>query len=173
MNDCFSRYNVSGISLLCIVHWYHPKLQVAAPAVGIGLPEIVSWVTNVEFWHKVSVECLQFPIPWYMWDYVCWVWYFGSNTCTGMYIRLSKKYLCLRYVDFITNVGSRVCKQLTCRHLSQSAWDLSKSFCPARSRVSHHAHIIAHVTKVFGQSDTWWRKISCMINLCAWVITST
>lgn len=121
--------------------------------VGMELPEIVSWFLNVAFLNRISISRV-YTVSYTLIHVGCML---------GMISR--QKYISQRNISVsIWNIfppqkkkkmcSVESCKQLTCRHLSQSTWDLPKSFCPARSGVSHHAHIIAHVTKVFGQSDT-------------------
>ena len=45
-----------------------------------------------------------------------------------------------------------------CRHLSETSGNLTKSLSPSGCGVSHHRHIVTHVSEVLGQCDT------CMVN---------
>mmetsp|Transcript_6822 Transcript_6822/g.15460 ORF Transcript_6822/g.15460 Transcript_6822/m.15460 type:complete len:464 (-) Transcript_6822:24-1415(-) len=61
------------------------------------------------------------------------------------------------------------------RHLTQTTRNLTKGFGPTRGRVSHHRHVHALITEVFGQSDTGvnrgltggHRHVGCVGNQCS------
>merc|ERR1712000_752921 len=42
-----------------------------------------------------------------------------------------------------------------CRHFSQTTRNFTKSFGPSRSRISHHTHIVTHITEVFSKSNSY------------------
>lgn len=105
---------VLGVTISQVYHYcalgtdtirsYRYKIPVV-PAVGIELPEIVSRVINVEFWHNVSVIRVS-TVSYTLIHVGCM--YVGCDILATIHVHLSKKYQCLMYVDFITNVSSRV-----------------------------------------------------------------
>lgn len=59
--------------------------------------------------------------------------------------------------DIHYNAGKAFMKPYyTCRHFCQSTRNLTESLGPTRRGVSHHTHVIAHVTEIFRQRDTCW-----------------